>query len=46
MTSERIRRYIEIRLSKADEAVVLRDRARACDRAQDVLACAPRMIRQ
>jgi len=46
MTSEGIRRYIEIRLSKADEAVALRDRVRACDRSQDVLDCVPRMIRQ
>ena len=45
MTSERMRRCIEIRLSRADEGVGERDWARACDRAQDVLACAPRLIR-
>ena len=43
MASERIQHRIEIHLSKADEAVAERDWARACDRAQDVLACAPRM---
>ena len=45
MASERIQHRIEILLNEADEAVAERDRARARDRALEVLACTPGMIK-
>ena len=44
MGSERIQYPIEILLNESNHVVAELDWVRACDRAQNVLACAPRMI--